>query len=363
MVALLGGAIALGARLFAPAPASESRELVYALDGDIFVADWDGRNPERIEDGLPGGKSGCGRAGYWAEGPMWSPDGRHFAYRSPRSQVNCARPEADTYPTVLIADATGRSVAEVHGVGWLVAWSPDSPHFATWLGLYPSTTIGVYGLDGTRVAVLDVPDGYDTPGDYDPRWSPDGGSLLVPLGRGVEPSQIWELPIDGGTPRPVPPDDPRSHWEATWSDDGSLVAYFGSSPECLRCQIIVAAADGSGARELDTQASWSFIRPVVMSPAGDRVAFHTGTSPDQLHVVEVATGYVTSLTVATDVGRPNDWLHAVAFSADGGRVLFATVDHEYDKLSLWGVGVDGSEPQLLVTGTDRGDWRPQPNDP
>ena len=28
--------------------------LAYGLDGDIFVADWDGRNPVRIADGLAG---------------------------------------------------------------------------------------------------------------------------------------------------------------------------------------------------------------------------------------------------------------------------------------------------------------------
>ena len=87
------------------------------MDGDIFIADWDGRNPVRIADGFAGGKSGCGSAGYWAEGTMWSPDGRYLAYRSPRSQVDCDRPEADPIPTVILADPAGHVVAEFPGVG------------------------------------------------------------------------------------------------------------------------------------------------------------------------------------------------------------------------------------------------------
>ena len=38
--------------------------LAYGLDGDIFVADWDGRNPVRIADGAPGGSARrCGLLG------------------------------------------------------------------------------------------------------------------------------------------------------------------------------------------------------------------------------------------------------------------------------------------------------------
>jgi Tol biopolymer transport system component len=214
-------------------------------------------------------------------------------------------------------------------------------------------------------------------GEHDPRWSPDGESLLIPLERGAsvpdpedgtvcewrdaavdEGSQIWELPLDVGTPRPVPPDDPRSHWDATWSDNGALVAY-AIDASSTAWSLIVAAANGSDARELvltpgSRRHSWW---DLLMSPAGDQVAFHTGASPDELQVVEVATGVETSLAVAGVVGSPNSDLFPIAFSPDGGRVLFSTVDREL-RGSLWSVGVDGSDPQQHVTGTQEGDWRP-----
>ena len=36
--------------------------LAYALDGDMYVADWDGANPVRVADGVPPGP-GCGDFG------------------------------------------------------------------------------------------------------------------------------------------------------------------------------------------------------------------------------------------------------------------------------------------------------------
>src|SRR5919204_3804353 len=62
-----------------PAPVA-SGSLAYALDGDIYVADQDGSNAVKIADGPAVDE--CGGVGkYWAEGPMWSPDGRYLAYR------------------------------------------------------------------------------------------------------------------------------------------------------------------------------------------------------------------------------------------------------------------------------------------
>src|SRR5215211_4596220 len=54
--------------------------LAYGVDGDIYVADWDGSNPVRIADGRPPNECGYS-AEYWGEGPIWSPDGRYLAYR------------------------------------------------------------------------------------------------------------------------------------------------------------------------------------------------------------------------------------------------------------------------------------------
>ena len=102
----------------APPPASLGT-LAYALDGDIYVADWDGSNPVRIADGRP--PSDCHDIGeYWAFGPIWSPDGRYLAYR----HTDCDDPQA--WWDVVISDPEGNLVASFPSEGWRISWSPDS---------------------------------------------------------------------------------------------------------------------------------------------------------------------------------------------------------------------------------------------
>ena len=133
----------VGARLVQPAPLATGQlgHLAYGLDGDIYVADWDGRNPVRIADGLPvlDGPSPCGTI--YGEGSMWSPDGRHLAYRSDHGGEACPG-------TVHVTDPEGDEIASFPGTGWLVSWSPDSTRVATWIDDSESRTIGIYGLDG-----------------------------------------------------------------------------------------------------------------------------------------------------------------------------------------------------------------------
>lgn len=346
IAALVAGTILVGARLLEHSPLRTDRlgHLAYGLDGDIYVADWDGRNPVRIADGLPGGKSGCGLAGYWAEGPMWSPDARFLAYRSPRSQVQCDRPEADTIPTVRISDPAGHVVAEFPGVGWRVAWSLDSTRVATWVDL--DKTIGIYGLDGVRQALLTVPSGCARAGDHDPVWSPDGRSLVI---------SPCEVPLDGRTPRVLPASDPRSHDEWAYSPDGTRVAYID------RGQLIVAAADGSQDRML---VSWDQGLSLVWSPTGDRIAFDSGrySEPKELRVVDVASGAVTSLASAPGTYS----LRVIKFSPEGDRVLYeVSSGTTVGPTSGWSVRADGSDAQLLVAGTGWGDfdWQAVPAGP
>ena len=360
LVALVGGAILVGARLFQPSPLQTGRlgHLAYSLDGDIYVADWDGRSRVRIAHALPDDPAaGCGT--FWGEGPMWSPDGRHLAYRS-----DCG--------TVYVSDPDGHPVASFPGTGWLVSWSPDSTRVATSVDL--GHTFGIYGLDGVRQALLSVPLGYEVHGDYSPVWSPDGMSLLMPIAPVAPtiPSEIWELPIDGGTPRRVPDADPRSHFGAQYSHDGARMAFI-DRPGSV--SLVIARADGTEPRVLPGAKNDSnygsgpgaaYQNPVV-SPTGDRVAFtwspalYDQTSDPslsiyELRVVDVASGTVTTLARASGA----DHLGGIRFSPGGDRILFSRSDANYVGTSLWSVHADGSDAQLLVTGTGWGDWQWQP---
>ena len=148
---------------------------------------------------------------------------------------------------VYLSDPAGHVVASFPGTGWLVSWSPDSTRVATWVDL--GQTIGIYGLDGVRQALLTVPLGYEVHGDYDPVWSPDGMSLLMPIApvAPTSPSEVWKLPIDGGAPRRVPSEDPRSHCDAAYSRDGARMAFI-AYPDSA--SLVIAKADGTELRVL-----------------------------------------------------------------------------------------------------------------
>ncbi len=369
IAALVGGAIVVGALLFHPPPLPTGLlgHLAYGLDGDIYVADWDGGNPLRIADGTPDSNPTAGQS-YWGEGSIWSPDGRHLAYRSGGGLDACCG-------TVYIGDPAGHVVASFPGTGWLVSWSPDSTRVATSVDL--GHTFGIYGLDGARQALLSVPPGYEVHGDYSPVWSPDGRSLLMPIGEIARqgPSQIWELPVDGRPPRPVPIDDPLSHVEASYSKDGTRVAFI-AYPDSR--SLVIANADGTELRILPgaviansgTEQGAAYQNP-AMSPTGDRVAFIWSPTSEvdqtadpslsvyELRVVDVASGTVTTLAH----GSGAVLIGTLRFSPEGDRILYSTSDSSGVATSLRSVKVEGSDPQLLVTGTTWGDWQVVPAGP
>lgn len=361
IVALVGGALLVGANLVQPSPLPTGRlgHLAYGLDGSIYVADSDGTNPIRVAHGAydQGGAGPAACGSFWGEGPMWSPDGRYLAYRSAwDSSCRAATGEGKVY----ITDPEGHPVASFPGTGWLVSWSPDSTRVATSIDL--GHTFGIYGLDGVRQALLTVPPGYQVQGDYSPVWSPDGMSLLMPIApiAPYGPSEIWELPIDGGTARRVPADDPRSHG-AAYSPGERRVAYSISD------SIIVAAADGSQPRVMISEVIPAWVESPRWSPTGDRIAFvwrsniwqdqagnpMPGTS--ELRVVDVASGTVKSLATAPATFS----LQFITFSPEGDRILFSRTDAN-NVTSLWSVHANGSDAQLLVSRTDWGDWQWQP---
>jgi Tol biopolymer transport system component len=325
-----------------PTPASVGA-LAYAVDGDIFVADWDGANPVRIANGRP--PSDCHDVGeYSAQGPIWSPDGRYLAYR----HMDCDAPRFEWSPgferDVVISDAEGNVVTSFPSEGWGISWSPDSTRVAVWnhWGGEP-WTIGVYGLKGERQTLLTLP--FVIPaGEPDPVWSPDGRSLL--LGN-------FEIPLDGSRPRPLPWTDRDVGWPWRYSPDGSRVAYSSGN------SLVVAAADGSNAHEVFGDWPGS----LVWSPAGDRIAFtSTSRGSSQLRVLDVATGTAMLLTeVHVSNESPVEargLTRVIDFSPQGDRILFLSSHLGVaGPTSLWSVNVDGSDLRRLVTRIEWADWQ------
>jgi Tol biopolymer transport system component len=95
----------------------------------------------------------------------------------------------------------------------------------------------------------------------------------------------------------------------------------------------------------------------IWSPTSVAVqASDPSSSIYELQVVDVASGTVT--TLARETGAVV--LGPVRFSPEGDRILYSTSDTNDAGGALWSVKVDGSNPQLLVTGTTWGDWQVVP---
>lgn len=314
-----------------PAPAAPGT-LAYALDGDIYLADQDGSNAVKIADGRSADDCYGWGGEYWAEGSMWSPDGRYLAYRR---YTDCGGSKEPLPRDVVISDAEGNVVATFPAQGWDIAWSPDSTRVAVWDDYFDTKfTIGVYGLDGARQTQVTMPAGWEPSGDYDPVWMPDGSSVTV---------DDLKVPLDRGTPRRLP-------WNPTafaYSPDGSQVAYVDQR------SLVVAQSDGSEPREVF--GDWA--SDPTWSPTGDRIAFTThgdGREFSELRVLDLATGSVTLVTEA----ERGSWLRHVGFSPQGERLLFSrTKDEGVGESSLWSISIDGSDARLVVGGTNQGEWQ------
>jgi Tol biopolymer transport system component len=315
-----------------PRPAPEaSGALAYVLDGDIYVADPDGTNAVKISDDIPDARcKGISEETYLS----WSPDGRYLAI-----QRDCPGSETDD---MVITDPHGNFVGEfpTYGGGWGFTWSPDSTRVAVWKSAF--LTIGVYGVDGERQASLSVPTVTGGGNSDGPGWMPDGSALLL-FGYAVVPldgSAGYELSLGGL--------DPSSGGRATYSPDGTRVAVVTGN------SIIVLDAEGSLVSEVDGRLDGV----EAWSPDGEHFA---SLSHGELNVVDVASGTVTVLPEARAALNGGDEILGVqGFSPQGDRILYSTGDGTgLATTALWSIGVDGSEPRLLVAGTPQGDWRPR----
>jgi len=320
-----------------PAPAVASGALVYASEGDIYIAEPDGSNAVRITD-IDAVDDECpGELGYGL--PSWSPDGRYLAFRGPHD-AGCSSPAG-----VVITDPQGNVVAKFPGQEEQVNlmapdWSADSTRVAVWDDY--ARTIGVYRIDGTRETQIGMPPGWRQGDLGDLAWMPDGHSLLV---------DQYEVSLDG-TARELPfPFKEFNSQPQSYSPDASQVAY------ATRDALKVAQPDGSEPRAVFAPAPYTW----AWSLTGDLIALTAGAPgdpypwpPNELHVVDVATRSVTKVFE----GDRRAILRVVGFSPDGERVLFTNSGAgAHDPDALWGVGVDGSDARQVVEDTTDGAWR------
>jgi len=80
-------------------------------------------------------------------------------------------------------------------------------------------------VDGSERLELTHPPDYASM----PRWSPDGKTIAFFEQSPNKPSRIYEVSPEGGTPRPLMPDDANPQADPNWSPDGGNIVFAGSA--------------------------------------------------------------------------------------------------------------------------------------
>ncbi len=197
-----------------------------------------------------------------------------------------------------------------------------------------------------------------TPGrageQFSPAWSPDGRSIAY-LSRSNSELGIDIAPVDSqvGVRRVFTPQEP-SHWDQgalAWSSDGRTLIFpdhAGSEPHS---SIYALDLQTGKARALTSPpAGWEGDLNPAFSPDGKRIAFTRAseTSVRYLCWLSFAGGRVISQI--HQVTRDRMTIDSLAWSADGGSVIFSS--NRGGKYALWTIGLSGGTPQRLPVGTE-----------
>jgi Tol biopolymer transport system component len=325
VLATLLAVVALLAAMLRPLPFPRDGRVALAIDGDIWVADADGRGL-RLLVGGPGDA--------WS--PLWSPSGERLAFLDASDGLTVIRlVDADGEPVVTLLPPHGWSIGEAATVA---GWSPDGAEL----------TVPVVDGDQTRVAIFEVGTGTATVPDigqaYTFGWSPDGKRLGI-RSVGVMAASTVVMAPDGTDLRTLVPDG-RLLDIVSFTDDGSAVLFSQpSGPRSFDGDVVTVRIDDGQTRIL-VGGPGNDVAP-AMSPGGDRLAFHRsprvtitaafddlgGADPtSDLYVLDAAAPSPRKLV--GDVAPGSTWSpsgDSIATLAPDGRALLL-------------VPVDGSAP-------------------
>jgi Tol biopolymer transport system component len=293
---------------------------------DIFVMDADGKHQTRLTDTTANDDSN----------PVWSPDGSRIAFFSDR--------RGNGYEIYLMnADGSNqhplRADSTIYGD---FDWSPDSARLAYVTG----GNVYVIEVAGTN-APYSVSDGkaVDTT-DFDARWSPDGGRLVIRNDHTNFPvciggcTDLYTVNANGSGRAPLV-EAPGFDTNPRWSPDGALVAYVADRNG--EYGLYVINSDGTGVEH--KIASDVSLGVPAWSPAGSRLAYTTSTN-----AVYAVNSDGTGAALLTDVAA--DGGGCVFWSPDGAKVAFHNFSVAVD---LYVVSADGSRKATNYTKTRRDD--------
>jgi len=322
-----GGHVARG-------PSDGDPWLVPIADGAIGFTEGDGSDVLSVGRMDPdgGGFSALVDGGQ----PVWSPDGRRFAFSVLQGQAGAwqlatAAPDGSQvsrlgegeYPTwspdgsliafgrgdeiwVMNADGGGQRLLVAGGEPWSLAWDPDGSRLAY---MFPvETESGREGIlfspralwfvDVVSGEITQITPADDLDGSVNPAWSPDGTRLAYGGNRLIDDSGVVVLELEIGVTWATAP----------WSPSGNELALMvDGSIEILELD--------SGERRKVTGTGLA--NQLVWSPDGSHLAFtssRAGSDEWQIHVVNAGGG--EPVPIGPIFGQSPAWQPAVSHGLD-----------------------------------------------
>jgi Tol biopolymer transport system component len=230
-----------------------------------------------------------------------------------------------------------RRVTEFAGLEEFPALSPDRRSVAFTASVDGRRQVFVRLLAGGQPLPLT----HDLLDHQQPRWMPDGNSLVYfsPAEAGESQGALWQVPALGGPPRRVM----SSVGGADVSSSGRLATFQLVDREI---QLVTALLDGSDVRALARSAS-GYHRYPRWSPDGRWIAFQRGDGVrDDVFVVSSTGGEPRRLTRDSSIVSGLAWLPA----SDGlvyGSSRESTIPY-LPTVRLWTIGLDGQPPRPLT---------------